>query len=202
KAAIQKQIDKARTIMSIKESMKDDYGDSIKYVNFVSANNDGEVITTSPLLNLKKIEEDISYAGYNLLVSSELKKTAQEIYEAYHGLWRIEESFRVMKTYLEARPVYLQTKESIYGHFLICYLALTVLRLIELKVFNDKLPIGKIVEFIRNYNISEMPDGKYVNNATNSAILKAIQDKIGIATLDNLYLRKKDVENIFKAELF
>ncbi|MEG0034488.1 MAG: transposase, partial [Bacilli bacterium] len=109
---------------------------------------------------------------------------------------------RVMKTYLEARPVYLQTKESIYGHFLICYLALTVLRLIELKVFNDKLPIGKIVEFIRNYNISEMPDGKYVNNATNSAILKAIQDKIGIATLDNLYLRKKDVENIFKAELF
>ncbi|MEG1313751.1 MAG: IS1634 family transposase [Bacilli bacterium] len=202
KAAIQKQIDKARSIMSIKESMKDDYGDSIKYVNFVSVNNDGEVITTSPLLNLKKIEEDISYAGYNLLVSSELKKTAQEIYEAYHGLWRIEESFRVMKTYLEARPVYLQTKESIYGHFLICYLALTVLRLIELKVFNDKLPIGKIVEFIRNYNISEMPDGKYVNNATNSAILKAIQDKIGIATLDNLYLRKKDAENIFKAELF
>ena len=45
------------------------------------------------------------------------------------------------KTYLEARPVFLRNKESIYGHFLICYLALTVLRLLELKTFEDKIPI-------------------------------------------------------------
>ena len=90
--------------------------------------------------NQEKIDEDLSFAGYNLLVTSEINKSAQDIYNTYHGLWRIEESFRVMKTYLEARPVYLQNKESIYGHFTICYMALTILRLIELKVFNDELP--------------------------------------------------------------
>lgn len=145
--------------MSVRESMKDDYGDSAKYVNFVSAAKDGEIVEAKPSLNQAKIDEDLLYAGYNLIVTSELKKTPREIYGAYHGLWRIEESFRVMKTYLEARPVYLQNKESIYGHFLICYLALTTLRLIELKVFDDRLPIGRIVDFIRGYNVTETAEG-------------------------------------------
>jgi len=49
----------------------------------------------NPRLNQKKIDEDMKFAGYNLLVTSELDKTPLEIYKAYHGLWRIEESFRV-----------------------------------------------------------------------------------------------------------
>lgn len=198
--AIEKQIDKAKTVMSIRDSLKDDYGDSIKYVNFTSINKEGEVIKTIPILNEDKIKEDLAFAGYNLLVTSETKKTPQEIYNAYHGLWRIEECFRVMKTYLEARPVYLQTKESIYGHFLICYLALTTLRLLEIKVFEDKLPIGKLVDFIRNYNITELIDGTFINNATNSSTLQAIISKLALTSLDNLYLRKKDVVNILNAK--
>lgn len=199
--AIQKQIEKAKTIMSIKQSAKDDYGDSVKYVNFTSTNTEGEIIEINPSLNLDKINEDLAFAGYNLLVSSEIKKSPAELYKAYHGLWRIEESFRVMKTYLEARPVYLQTKESVYGHFLICYLALTTLRLLELKVFNDELPIGRIVDFIRNYNITQIPDGTFINNATSSSTIEVIKNKLGLASLDNLYLKKKDVDNILKAEI-
>jgi hypothetical protein len=199
--AIKKQIDKAKSIMSIKDAKRDDYGDSVRYVNFISANKDGEIIETKTSLNQAKIAEDMAFAGYNLLVTSELKKTPIEIYEAYHGLWRIEESFRVMKTYLEARPVYLQTKQSIYGHFLICYLALTTLRLIELKTFGDKLPIGKIVDFIRGYNITETNEGSYINNAQLSETLETIKDKTGLEKLDNLFLKKKDVENILNASL-
>jgi hypothetical protein len=199
--AIQKQIDKAKTIMSIKESLKDDYGDCIKYVVFTPTDKNGEVVDTIPILNQAKIDEDLKFAGYNLLVTSEIDKTPIDIYKSYHGLWRIEESFRVMKTYLEARPVYLQNKESIYGHFLICYLALTTLRLLEIKVFEDKLPIGQIVDFIRNYNVTETIDGSYVNNATCSAVLDAIKSKYGLTKLDNLHLSKKDVDSIINAEL-
>ena len=107
-----------------------------------------------------------------------------------------------MKTYLEARPVSLQNKESIYVHLTICYMALTILRLIELKVFNDELPIGQIIEFIRNYNITETLEGSFINNATKSNTLSIIQKRYGLSKLDNIQLRKKDVENILTSELF
>ena len=202
KAQIQKHIDKAIAISSLKQASKEEYGDSIKYVNFTSIDKEGEVVKSIPSLNQEKIDEDLSFAGYNLLVTSEINKSAQDIYNTYHGLWRIEESFRVMKTYLEARPVYLQNKESIYGHFTICYMALTILRLIELKVFNDELPIGQIIEFIRNYNITETLEGSFINNATKSNTLSIIQKRYGLSKLDNIQLRKKDVENILTSELF
>ena len=202
KAQIQKQIDKAISISSLKQASKEEYGDSIKYVNFTSIDKEGEVVKSVPSLNQEKIDEDLSFAGYNLLVTSEINKSAQDIYNTYHGLWRIEESFRVMKTYLEARPVYLQNKESIYGHFTICYMALTILRLIELKVFNDELPIGQIIEFIRNYNITETLEGSFINNATKSNTLSIIQKRYGLSKLDNIQLRKKDIENILSSELF
>ena len=202
KAQIQKQIDKAISISSLKQASKEEYGDSIKYVNFTSIDKEGEVVKSVPSLNQEKIDEDLSFAGYNLLVTSEINKSAQDIYNTYHGLWRIEESFRAMKTYLEARPVYLQNKESIYGHFTICYMALTILRLIELKVFNDELPIGQIIEFIRNYNITETLEGSFINNATKSNTLSIIQKRYGLSKLDNIQLRKKDVENILNCELF
>lgn len=201
KVQIQKEIDKAKAIMSIKESLKEDYGSSIKYVNFISANDKGEVVETIPSLNQEKIDEDLEFAGYNLLVTSETDKEPLDIYKAYHGLWRIEESFRVMKTYLEARQVYLQTKESIYGHFLICYLALTTLRLLEIKVFKDELPIGKIVDFIRSYNITQVLDGSFINNVNSSSTLEKIKKSFGLAKLDNLLLSKKDVDNILNASL-
>ena len=189
-------------LSSIKQASKSDYGDSVKYVNFTSINSNGEVIEVVTSLNQDKINEDLRFAGYNLLVTSEINKSAIEIYNTYHGLWRIEESFRIMKTYLEARPVYLQKTQSIYGHFTICYLALTILRLIELKVFNDEVPLGKIIEFIRNYNITETLDGLFINNASKSDVLTLIQKRYGLSKLDNIQLRKKDVENILNADLF
>ena len=201
-AQIQKQVDKAREISTIRQSSRSDYGDSAKYVNFAPADKDGEIVEVRASLNQAKIDEDMAFAGYNLLVSSETDKTALDICGAYHGLWRIEESFRVMKTYLEARPVYLQKAESIYGHFTICYLALTLLRLLELKAFGDAMPIGQLIGFIRNYSITETPDGTFINNACRSDALDAVKKRYALPKLDNAYLRKKDVDDILNAELF
>ena len=68
-----------------------------------------------------------------MMVTSETRMPASEIYAAYHRLWRIEESFRIMKSHLDARPVYLQKEETITGHFLICYLAVLLTRLLQFK---------------------------------------------------------------------
>ena len=89
-------------------------------------------------INQDAIKKDLMLAGYNLFVTSEIKMKAEDIYSTYHNLWRIEESFKVMKSYLDARPVYLQKTASIHGHFLICYITILLFRLLQFKVLNNK----------------------------------------------------------------
>ena len=64
---------------------------------------------------------------------------ASKVYAAYHNLWRIEESFRVMKSQLDARPVYLQKQETITGHFLICYLAVLLTRILQIHILKTSM---------------------------------------------------------------
>lgn len=197
---INKEIEKAKSL-SLKGALKEDYGDCSKYVDFVTTDNNGEKVELYSSLNHEKIDEDLALAGYNLLVTSEYKKSAKEIYNAYHGLWRIEESFRVMKSYLDARPVFLQNENSIYGHFLICYYALTILRLLELKVFNDELPVGQIIDYIRDFNITEYNPNCFINNTHLRSVKNEIKSRLGLSQITSLYLNKKDVENILNASV-
>lgn len=201
RAEIEKQVEKAKMTMSIKQISREDYGDSVKYVNFEAKDKEGRNIKINPELNIDKINEDLSYAGYNLLVTSETAKSATEIYSVYHGLWRIEECFRIMKTYLEARPVFLQKRESIYGHFLICYLSLTIIRLLELKVFKDEITVDKLISFMRNYEMTPGRDGTYISNASASKTYTKIKEVLGLSKLGNLYPRKKDLDNLLKTEI-
>ena len=199
KAEITKEIEKAISKISLKAAAREEFGDCVKYVEFIPQNKDGSRQKISVRLNQDKIDEAMCYAGYNLLVTSEASMPAVEIYNTYHQLWRIEESFRIMKTYLEARPVYLQTKESIYGHFLICYLALTTLRLLEFKVFKEKIPTSRLIEFIRNFYVTEQSNGEYINNCTKSETHTQIKESLGMAKLGQLYLKKRDLESILNA---
>ena len=190
-AEIRKQVDKATTLSSAKAAEKEVYGDSVRYVNF-----EGTIS-----MNLNKIKEDIDLAGYNLIVTSELDKTPQEIYDIYHGLWRIEESFRITKSYLDARPVYLQKKESIYGHFLICYLSLFLLRVLEFNIFDNKINVSELTNFIKTYKISKGSEGLYTNNAIDSEVFQTIKNTLKIPCLDNLYLNVKDIEKVYQTKV-
>lgn len=82
-------------------------------------------------VNNNKIEEDEKYDGYYGIVCSDSSLKPLEIIDTYQGLWKIEESFRVMKSNLEARPLFVWTPESVKGHFVLCYLALVIQRFLE-----------------------------------------------------------------------
>ena len=196
-----KEVEKLKGVISYKQAVKEDIGDSSKYLNFEAKDKDGVKIKIATSLNQEKIDEDLAYCGYNMLITSEINANPEDIYETYHNLWRIEESFRVMKTYLEARPVFLSKEDTIKGHFLICYFSLTLLRLLELKIFEDKIPAGQIIDFIRHYKITKNYDESFINNSTYSKTFEQIKEKLGLAKLGNLYLSKKDVDLLFETEL-
>lgn len=200
-AEIEKEIEKIKKNMGVKGIRRNDLGDAVKYANFNASTKNGEIADIIISLNTDKIEQDKKYAGFNLLVTSEIKMKDDEIYNMYHGLWKIEESFKIMKTYLEARPVYLQKKESIYGHFLICYYALTFLRLLEIKEFNHEISTQKIVQFIRDFNVTENYDGTFINTASYSSTYQKIKEILGLSKLGNVYLKNKDIKNILNVEL-
>ena len=82
----------------------------------------------------EKYKRDTQLDGYYMLVSSELNLSNAEIIEKYRGLWKIEESFRIIKSDLEGRPVYVHTKEHIEGHFLTCFISLVIMRILQNKL--------------------------------------------------------------------
>ncbi len=195
---IQKMVDRLSNKITYKEVVREELGDSVKYVKLKATTIEGENVKIASSLNQDKIDEDLSFAGYNLLVTSEVNADAKNVYRAYHNLWRIEHSFRVMKTQLEARPVYVSSTNTIFGHFLIVYYALVIMRLIELKAFNDDIPIEQLFDFIRDYNVSENYDGSFINNATASITYQKIKEKLGLSKLGNVYLSKRDIDLILK----
>jgi transposase len=100
------------------------------------------------VLDLAKIAEEEKYDGYYAIVTSEPDDSDEHIIDMYRGLWRIEESFKVTKSVLGARPVYLRTEEHIDAHFLICFIALLVARIVEMRL-GGKYTAARITETLR-----------------------------------------------------
>jgi len=131
-------------------------------------------------MNDKAIENARKLAGYNLMVTSELSMSDAEIYAAYHNLWRIEEAFRIMKSYLDARPVYLQKEDTIIGHFLICYLSVVLTRILQNYALNDKYGTEEIFDFIRDFRVAKISDRKYINLTRSSTFIKSLASETGL----------------------
>ncbi len=193
---IDKLVEKAKELRASK-AKKSEYGECAKYVNFISTDKkgnetDGKVKVT---MNDTAIENAKKLAGYNMIVTSELKMSAQEIYNAYHNLWRIEESFRIMKSELDARPVYLQKEETITGHFLICYLAVLLTRLFQFKILNSKHGSEVLFDFIRDFRVAKVSDRKYINLSRNSEFIKDLSQTSGLP-LTSYFLSTGQIKNI------
>lgn len=199
KAEIMRMVDKASNYATYKKMAREDLGDSVKYIKVINEDKDGKKIKPQIGIDQDKIDEDLKYAGYNLLVTSELSMDPLQVYHTYHGLWKIEESFRITKSYLDARPVYVQKKETIYGHFLICYLSLFLLRVLEIKVFKNKINSYDLIHFMRDFRVVSRGDGSYINISRDQAVNEKVREVTGLANLDALYLSEKEIENLFNS---
>ena len=123
----------------------------------------GEIKDTGKMLFLDKeiIKQDELFDGYYAVVTSEFNESDERIVELYHGLWKIEESFKVTKSHLGARPVYLTLKEHINAHFFICFISLVIARIIEIRLKN-KYNIEKILASLRSVSCSHMDTNHYL----------------------------------------
>ena len=192
KAEIDRMVEKAKA-KTLSQAKRSEFGECGKFVSFVSKNGSEDVV---PVINQKAIEEAYSYCGYNLLVTSETQMNASDIYDVYHNLWRIEETFRAMKSGLEARPVYLQKEDSIKGHFLICYLTILIVRLIQFKELNNEFCTEDIISFMRNFIVVENPGtNDYINIGKYSKLYDRYNEKYGIM-LHLFKLKKRDFKTI------
>ena len=196
KYEINRQVEKAKRLQAC-QAKKSEYGDSAKYVSFVSANKNGEKTEgkVKVEINEKAIENARKLAGYNMIITSETHMAASEIYAAYHNLWRIEESFRIMKSQLDARPVYLQKKETITGHFLICYLAVLLTRILQIYILKDQYGAEEIFDFIHDFRVAKVSDQKYINLTRSSSFIKNLSDQTGLP-LTSYFLGNTDIKKV------
>ena len=196
KHEINRQVEKAKRLRAC-EAKKSEYGDSAKYVTFFSADRKGEKTTgkVKVEINENAIENAKKLTGYNMIVTSEIRMSASAIYAAYHNLWRIEESFRIMKSQLDARPVFMQKQETITGHFLVCYLSVLLTRLFQIHILKDEYSTEEIFDFIRDFRIAKISDRKYINLTRSSSFTKDLTARTGLP-LTSYFLGNEDINKM------
>ena len=152
KADRQRLLDKADKLLNKPSMMKQELKKGgKKFIKVTKGNLDIE-------LDVKQIEEAEKMDGFFAIEYSQKELTGREVREIYGSLWKIEDSFRVLKTNLEARPIFVWSEKRIRAHFLICYLALVIERYLEklLKDNNVNLSTAKIQEAIRNTTLGSV----------------------------------------------
>lgn len=191
---INRMIEKAKALTA-SQAKRTEYGEAGKYVCFT----DGNGNKASVSMNQDAIDKDLRFAGYNLLVTSEIEMKDSDIYDVYHNLWRIEESFKIMKSDLDARPVFLQKEETIKGHFLICYLTVLLERIFQFKILENKYATTEIFQFIKDFKVTR-GESKYINTTKSSDFIHelALQSKL---PLTNYFLSETQIKSILKYKI-
>lgn len=191
---INRMVEKAKSLAA-SQAKKAEYGEAGKYVNFTDKNGN----KASASINQEAIDKDLKFAGYNLLVTSETEMKDTDIYNTYHNLWRIEESFKIMKSDLDARPVFLQKEETIKGHFLICYLTVLLERLFQFKVLGNEYSTSDIFQFIKDFKVTK-GETKYINTTKSTDFIEELAAKLKLP-LTNYFLTETQIKSILKRKI-
>ncbi|MFZ5631362.1 MAG: IS1634 family transposase [Bacillota bacterium] len=171
------------------------YG-AAKYVKNLEFDKEtGEILEGKkrPYFDADKLAQDEMYDGYYAIVTSELQMSDGEIIDTYRGLWEIEETFRVTKGTLEARPVYVSREDRISAHFLTCFIALVIIRLIQKKT-DRRYSAEKIIQCLNKIACSNEQDNIYLFDYR-SEISDAIGNALGI-DFTRKRLRLSEIKNI------
>ena len=153
-----------------------------KYIDNIYFDNEtGEVKEGFDLsLKIEKIKEEEKYDGYYSIVTSEKNLSDKELRDIYKSLWKIEESFKITKSELETRPVFVWTDESIETHFLSCFVSLLIIRLLEQRL-DYKYSNHYVIESLTRSRVTNIEHDIYLQNFRNDVI--------------------KDLESIFNVDL-
>jgi transposase len=137
---------------------------ALKYLNNIEIDKKtGEVKPSKakPVFNFAKLEEEEKYDGYYAIVTNQFSMQDDEIIETYQGLWQIEECFKITKSDISTRPVYVSREDRIEAHFLTCFISLIIIRLIQKKL-NREYSIGRILDALRNISCSLESENLYL----------------------------------------
>lgn len=187
-------VEKAKALTA-SQAKRTEYGEAGKYVRFT----DKKGNRASVSINQEAIDKDLKFAGYNLLVTSETEMKDTDIYQTYHNLWRIEESFKIMKSDLDARPVFLQREDTIKGHFLICYLTVLLERLFQFKVLGNEYATSDIFQFLKDFKVTK-GETKYINTTRSTDFIHELATRLKLP-LTNYFLTETQIKSILKSKI-
>jgi transposase len=130
------------------------------------------------------------FRNYDCLFELNRSVSDQDIIDMYRGLWKIEESFKITKSCLEARPVFVRRPDSIHAHFLTCFLALLIIRILEIKKLRQTVPYPKIIEVLQAAKIGEVKNHIFKNYCS-SPLLKQIGLLTGLDLSKKFYTKQE-----------
>ena len=166
----------------------------------------GEVLDGTKLVAMiddDKLNEFNELMGYYQIATSELEMDDREVIGKYHGLTQIEDQFREMKGTLEARPVFVNTREHIHAHLMVCFIALTMMRLIQRKIaaaetrtddggdlkWSYGLPGARLSAALRDWQVCELPQEYYMMQNASGEDICRILSAFGIESADRIYTK-------------
>lgn len=170
------------------------YGCTV-YINNVSFSKDtGEIVNGKELtINEQKIAEEAQYDGYYAIVTSEKELSDNEIRDIYKGLWEIEESFKIIKSEFKTRPVFVSNEDHIQAHFLICFVTLVVMRVLE-QLIGKCHSVRQIRNSLASYCCSYLDRNYYVFDYRDDVIL-TMEKTFGL-DLSKKYMQLSEIKKI------
>lgn len=192
------QIERAKKIIekNPKKIGKAKQNDPKRFINVINTTTEGEVAKeTYYSINQSVIEEEAKYDGL-YAVCTNLEDSVEEIVKVNHRRWEIEESFRIMKSEFESRPVHLSREDRIKAHFVTCFLALVVYRFLEKKT-DERYTAPELLETLRNMNFYKEKNDGFSPAYTRTDITDLLHEKFDFRT-DYEIITEKNFEKIFK----
>ena len=191
------QIERAKKLIekNPKKIGKAKQNDPKRFIETMSTTSNGEVAEEVHYsINQNIIDEEAKYDGL-YAVCTNLEDDVQDIIKVNHRRWEIEESFRIMKTEFNARPVFHTNEDAIKAHFLICFLSLTIYRYLEKKL-DEKYTVGDIIDTLRDMMLT-LKDGDFIPHYTRTDLTDNLHEKFGFRT-DFEIISEKNLKNICK----
>lgn len=170
---------------------------SASYVLNLSFDKDtGEIADGKSLqLDEEKIKREEMFDGYYSVVTSELAMSDHEMHDIYRGLARIEDSFKVTKTYFNSRPVYVRLNSHIDAHFATCFLALVLIRMLEL-LLKNRYPVGQILDSLKKYNCTQIEPATWQFTYYNEILDEC--SKMFDLQLDKKYRSQQEIRRLLR----